>query len=171
MSERKSPVVNLDDAPEVSALVDDYRGEIYKILTPSMRERGGRLGVNWVRVPAGQTPQVFHAHQREDEVFFVLSGRGTLRYGERIYPLKQGDCVSCPAGTGVAHQIANTSDEDLVYLAIGPHDPDEVCTYPDSGKVLVRSLNQKGWLKSAEYLEGEPEVPRIFSLVDNDAAG
>ena len=168
MSDSESPVVNLHDAPETRALVGEHRGEIYRILTPSMRPRGGRVGVNWVRVPPGRTAVPFHMHQREDEVFFVLSGCGTLRYGEKLYPLKEGDCVSCPAGTGTAHQIANTSGEDLIYLAIGPHDPDEVCVYPDSGKVLVRSLQRIGWLENVDYLEGEPEVPRVFSLVDGE---
>jgi len=167
MKDDESPIVNLHDLPETRELVDDYRGEIYKVLTPSMRPRGGRLGVNWVCVPPRRTGVPFHMHQREDEVFFVLSGRGTLRYGERLYSLKAGDCVSCPAGTGVAHQLANTAEEDLIYLAVGSHDPDEVCVYPDSGKVLVRSLQRRGWLKDAEYLDGEPEVPRIFTLVDD----
>lgn len=170
MSDNDSPVVNLRDLSETRALVGEHRGEIYKILTPSMRPRGGRLGVNWVCVPPGRTAVPFHMHQREDEVFYVLSGRGKLRYGESTYPLKEGDCVSCPAGTGTAHQIANISDEDLVYLAIGSHDPDEVCVYPDSGKVMVRSLQRIGWLGNVDYLEGEPEVPRIFSLADDDDA-
>jgi uncharacterized cupin superfamily protein len=168
MSDHDSPVVNLDDLAEIRSLVGEHRGEIYKILTPSMRPRGGRLGVNWVCVPPGRTAVPFHMHQREDEVFYVLSGCGTLRYGESTYALKEGDCVSCPAGTGTAHQIANTSDDDLVYLAIGSHDPDEVCVYPDSGKVMVRSLQRIGWLENVDYLEGEPDVPRIFSLTDVD---
>jgi uncharacterized cupin superfamily protein len=65
----------------------------------------------------------FHYHMLEDEVFFIISGRGVLRCGEEVRPLRAGDCVYCPAGTRVAHQLANPFDEDLVYLAIGPHNP------------------------------------------------
>ncbi len=72
--------------------------------------------------------------------------------------------MSCPAGTGVAHQLANTGDVDLVYLAIGRRDPNEVCTYPDSGKVMVRSLQTVGYLEGAPYLDGEPDVPRVFEM-------
>ncbi len=78
-----------------------------------MRPGGGSLGVNLMRVPPGRAACPFHTHQREDEVFSVLSGRGLLRYGEEVRELREGDCVSCPAGTGVAHQIANTSDGQL----------------------------------------------------------
>ena len=63
------------------------------MLTPSMRQRGGTLGlgVAWNRVPPGRTSCPFHAHQREDEVFFVLEGTGVLRYGDELQPIRAGD--------------------------------------------------------------------------------
>ena len=164
MNDTHSPVVNLDQAPEVDERQGEHWGGSCKIMTPSMRDRGGSLGVNWMRVPPGRCACPFHGHQREDEVFFVLSGRGLLRYGDTLQELRAGDCVSCPAGTGLAHQVGNPFDEDLVYLAIGPHDPDEVCFYPDSGKVLVRSLRRIGWLENVAYLDGEPDRPRLLDL-------
>jgi uncharacterized cupin superfamily protein len=157
-------VVNLDEVEEKHYTEGTRWGGIDRRLTPSMRPKGGRLGVCHTRLPPGRTTCPFHYHEREDEVFFVLSGRGVLRYGDDIRTLRAGDCVSCPAGTKVAHQIANPFEEDLVYLAIGPHDPDEVCVYPDSGKVLIRSLHRIGLLTEAGYLEGEPAEPKIFEL-------
>lgn len=164
-------VVNANDVEEVSHTEGEHWGAAYKVLTPSMTEKGGRLGVNLTRVTKGRTVCPFHSHQREDEVFYVLSGRGVLRYGETLTPLAPGDCVSCPAGTGVAHQIANPHDEDLIYLAIGPRDPDEVCVYPDTGKVMVRSLGRVGWLEKVEYMEGEPDRPKIFDLFEAQQGG
>jgi len=159
-----TPVVNVNEAPETGS-VEGHFGAFDKILTPSMRERGGKLGVVRVRVPPRTVACPFHHHTLEDEVFFVLSGTGTLRYGEELFALREGDCVSCPAGTGVAHQVANTSEtEDLVYLAIGPHEPHEVCGYPDSGKIMVRSLRVVGVLDRTGYMHGEPEVPRVLEL-------
>ena len=106
----------------------------------------------------------FHYHELEDEACFILSGRGVLRYGDDVRTLRAGDCVSCPAGTKLAHQIANPFDEDLVYLAIGPHEPHEVCVYPDTGKVMIRSLKRGGHLNDAAYFDGEPSPPLIFDL-------
>jgi uncharacterized cupin superfamily protein len=120
------------------------------------------------RIRPGKSGCPFHTHELEDEVFFVLSGRGMLRYGEDIREIGVGDCISCPAGTGIAHQLANVFDEDLVFLAIGMNDPNEVCTYPDSGKVLVRALKQVGVLTPTEYEAGEPSPPKIFELVRKD---
>lgn len=106
----------------------------------------------------------FHWHSREDEVFYILSGRGILRYGDKVLQLGPGDCVSCPAGTKTAHQIANPFDEDLVYLAIGHHDPHEVCGYPDTGKLLIRSTGDIGAMQAMKYMENEPDPPKIFEL-------
>ena len=99
-------------------------------------------------------------------MFIVQSGRGVLRYGDHLRQIGPGDCISCPAGTQIAHQICNPFDETLVYLAIGPRDPHEVCGYPDSGKLLVRAAGVIGVLEKTHYMAGEPEQPRIFELWD-----
>jgi uncharacterized cupin superfamily protein len=164
--ERPELIVNVDAAKTIEHTVGERWGGAYKVLTPAMRANGGRLGINWMCVPSGRVAVPFHAHLREDEIFFVLSGRGVLRYGDEVREVRAGDCISCPAG-GAAHQLANPFDEDLVYLAIGGHDDHEVCTYPDTGKVLIRGLKRVGWLEDADYMEGEPDEPRVFAMVES----
>jgi uncharacterized cupin superfamily protein len=171
MSDSPPIIVNVDSVDETTRTSGQHWGASYKPLTPSMRPRGGSLGVNCMRLPPGRTAVPFHHHRREDEAFYVLSGRGVLRYGEQLLPLRAGDCVSCPARTGIAHQIANPFEEELVYLAIGPFDPDEVCGYPDNGKVLVRGLKLIGKLEPLEYMAGEPEVPKILQLIAGSGLG
>ena len=157
-------VVNVADAPEVA---DDVErgcwGAPYKPLTPALAGTG-RLGMNLTRVPPGRSACPFHTHQIEDEVFFVLSGRGVLRYGDALREVGPGDCITCPAASGIAHQLANPFEEDFVYLAIGGNSGHEVCTYPDSGKVNVRSLKTVGRLSRTDYWDGEPDVPAVFAL-------
>ena len=167
MSDVPSHVVNVDEVREVEHLSGDHWGGAYKPLTPWMEAQGGvRLGVNLSRLPRGRSTAPFHYHQLEDEVFFILSGRGVLRYGEDLRTIRAGDCISCPAGTKIAHQIANPFEEDLVYLAIGPNDPNEVCVYPDNGKVMVRSLDTVGFLEKTDYMAGEPAKPKILELAE-----
>jgi uncharacterized cupin superfamily protein len=167
MSDREigaSPIVNVHDEPEKVGSNGSYSAA-YVSLTPSMRPRGGKLGINRIRLAQGQTACPFHHHLREDEAFFVLEGRGVLRYGDELHDIRAGDCISCPAGTKIAHQIANPYAEELVYLAIGPFDPHEVCAYPDTDKVMVRGLKMLGKLASKEYFEDEPTPPKIFDLI------
>jgi len=161
-------VVNIDEVEEIASADGGYWGSYDKPLTPALEPRMGRLGVVATRIKPGQTGCPFHTHQLEDEVFFVLSGRGVFRYGETLTEIKPGDCISCPAGTGIAHQFANPFDEDFCYLSIGMNDPNEVCTFPDSGKIMVRSLGKIGVLRESKYLEGEPGLPRIFQMTRGD---
>lgn len=163
--ERAEPlIVNLDEVEEEIDFDSPHHGGAVRRLTPPRDDQRSRLGVRAMRVPAGRTACPFHAHAREDEVFYVLSGRGLFRYGDRVREVRAGDCITCPAGTGIAHQLANPFVEDLVYLGIGVHDPDEVCVYPDSGKVMVRSLGKVGRLQPTDYFDGEPERPLILDL-------
>jgi uncharacterized cupin superfamily protein len=164
MNDPKELVMNLADAPEQREGSGAW-GASYRALTPGMRGRGGSLGVNYMRVSPGCTAVPFHYHLREDEVFYVLAGRGVLRYGEELIDIKAGDCIACPAGTRIAHQIANPGGEDLEYLSIGPWDPHEVCGYPDSGKIMVRSEQTVGYLQATEYMDGEPERPKVLDLI------
>ena len=165
MSQPTPPqVVNVDELAETPRMIGDHYGAAFQCLTPSMIPGGGKLGINRMRVPPGRSACPFHSHLREDEAFFVLSGRGVLRYGDQLREIRAGDCISCPAGTEVAHQIANPFDQDLIYLAIGPFDPHEVCVYPDSNKVLVRGIKQRGRIEPLEYFDQEPQPPKIFEL-------
>lgn len=159
-------VTNRDQAPVEGGGGATPWASSWRVLTPQMRAAGGTLGVVENTLPPGSVGCPFHWHLHEDEVFLVLRGRGVLRYGDAIREIGPGDCISCPAGTRVAHQIGNPFTEDLVYLAIGPRDPNEICGYPDNGKVMVRALQTVGRLEKRDYMDGEPESPRIFELFD-----
>ncbi len=71
-------------------------------------------------------------------MFLILEGEGALRFGNREYGIKQHDVIACPpGGQEVAHQIINTSDNDIKYLCVSTNEPVDVCEYPDSQKVMT----------------------------------
>ena len=95
-----------------------------------------KLGVNVTQVAPGCTAYPFHSHRANDELFVVLAGRGQLRLGDKRHPVRSGDLIGCPAGgPGTAHQLINTGDQALRYLAISTQQDPDICEYPDSGKV------------------------------------
>jgi uncharacterized cupin superfamily protein len=99
------------------------------------------IGANITRVPPGKAAFPFHHHRANEEHFFVLSGSGVLRWGSETYPVKPHDyVVNLPGGPEHGHQLINTGDEDLVYLAISTQVLPEVIGYPDSGKTGVRTV-------------------------------
>lgn len=97
-----------------------------------------QLGYNITAVPPGKRAFPAHSHRVNEEMFFVLQGRGEVRIGKDVFPLRSGDFVACPAGgTETAHQIVNTGSEELRFLAVSTMRWPEICDYPDSGKFGV----------------------------------
>jgi uncharacterized cupin superfamily protein len=94
------------------------------------------LGYSYDVVPPGKRSCPFHSHRGEEEMFFIVKGNGTLRYGSEVRKIRAGDVICCPTGgTETAHQIVNDSDAELAYLSISTMLAAEVCEYPDSQKI------------------------------------
>jgi len=108
-----------------------------------------QLGCRLVILPPGKKAWPYHAHHVNEELFIILGGTGTLRLGGAEHPVKAGDVIACPAGgPETAHQLVNTGDAELRYLAISTMMSPEVCEYPDSGKFTVISGSAPGGDKS-----------------------
>ena len=129
------PVMNVDDV--------EYRdwgaGGRYQAELGSMSPQMGarKLGYNVVRLAPGKCAWPYHLHHANEEMFVVLEGEGTLRLNGEEHPLRKGDVICCPTGAEGAHQITNSSDAELKYLAISTMQSPEVAQYPDSDKVGV----------------------------------
>ena len=85
------------------------------------------LGVSYTEVPPGKSGCPFHNHHLEDELFYVIGGDGTYRFGTESYPIKAGDVLGAPAGDrSTAHQIINTGSEPLRFLGVSTKVPADV---------------------------------------------
>jgi uncharacterized cupin superfamily protein len=94
------------------------------------------LGYSYDVVPPGKRSCPFHSHRGQEEMFYIVKGRGLLRYGPETRAIRAGDVICCPTGgPETAHQIVNDSDADLAYLSVSTMQYPEICEYPDSGKV------------------------------------
>ncbi len=94
------------------------------------------LGYSYDVVPPGKRSCPFHSHRGEEEMFFIVRGEGTLRYGSETRKVRAGDFICCPTGgPQTAHQIINDSGAELAYISVSTMMPAEVCEYPDSGKI------------------------------------
>ena len=117
------------------------------------------LGYSYDVVPPGKRACPFHSHRAEEEMFFIVRGTGTLRYGGETRKLRAGDIVCCPTGgPQTAHQIVNDSEEELAYLSVSTMMPAEVCEYPDSKKIGGFGGDLRHMTRCAErvgYWDGE----------------
>ena len=53
--------------------------------------------------------------------------------------MRAGSLVSRPAGTGIAHGF-RAGDDGMTMLMYSDVDPNDMCFYPRSGKVMIRGL-------------------------------
>jgi uncharacterized cupin superfamily protein len=101
-----------------------------------------RVGVAIEELPPGRQSAPAHWHMLEEEHVYVLDGTLTARIGAARFPMKAGDYVCFPAGQRAGHCLINQSDSVCRYVIIGERNPDDVIVYPDSRKVLTRSLGK-----------------------------
>lgn len=138
------PIVNIADvqfqphtAPTVvpATAVDRFEAKFARV---GWLVGAKQLGYNITAVPPGKRAFPRHSHRVNEEMFFVLQGTGELRIGVETYPLRVGDIAACPAGgPETAHQIVNTGQEELRYLAVSTQRAPEIWEYPDSEKFGV----------------------------------
>jgi uncharacterized cupin superfamily protein len=89
------------------------------------------FGVNRTRLAPGASSALRHAHTKQDEFIYILSGRPTLLTDEGETELAPGMCAGFPAGTGNGHCLVNRTNGDVVYLEIGDRTPGDAASYPD----------------------------------------
>jgi uncharacterized cupin superfamily protein len=118
-----------------------------------------KLGYNLTVVPPGKRAFPLHNHRINEEMFFIVEGEGEVRIGKETYPVRRGDVIACPpGGPETAHQIINTSQAELKYLAISTRMSAELVDYPDSGKF--------GVLAEIAGEDGKPKLWRFVSRAD-----
>lgn len=122
-------------------------------------------GVRRIQIPAGGWSTPAHEHSAEEEIFFVLAGRGLSWQAQRTTEIGGGDCIVYRAGHG-AHTLHAL--EDLDVLAFGPRVEPETLRFPRLGRSLVGAgfLESESWLQDgvpAQFVReaqlGPPDLP------------
>jgi len=109
----------------------------YEVASPN---EGNQTVVAFYSLPPGKSSFPFHYHSTNEEVFYIISGKGILEAFDAKHPITAGDVIVCPAGKNGAHKFINTSDtENLVYLDVDTNNTPDIVYYPHSNKLGVRS--------------------------------
>jgi uncharacterized cupin superfamily protein len=101
------------------------------------------FGVNLTRLSPGGESSLRHAHSRQDEFVYILSGHPTLITDAGEVRLEPGMCAGFRAGTGNGHHLINRTAADVLYLEIGDRTPGDAGSYPDDDLSAV--LTPDGW--------------------------
>jgi len=60
-----------------------------------------------------------HAHERLDEIIYVVAGEGTVRIGEQASPVRAGSLLVVPSGTGHAIERGGRNPLTIVSTLVG----------------------------------------------------
>ena len=150
--ERPPSIVNLDDVEPVER---EHSRSLFVERDFGRAAGSVRTGMSHLRISAGREGWPPHCHSAEEEIFVVLDGEGTVVLGEVEHAVRPGHVVARPPGTRVAHSFRAGSN-DLVYLAYGTREPNDIAYYPRSGKVSLRGVGVMGRIEPLGYWDGEP---------------
>ena len=122
--------------------VSPREGSSGSILIEQTFPRGGTTGL--------------HLHEQGDELFYVVSGRGTATLGETEQPIGPGDVIFVPASA--AHRIRNLENDDPLTVIFFMESPELVD--------LFRTVHER-------YTENpdEPITPDEFAEFERQTGG
>lgn len=154
------PIANLDDVDLKP--YGEREGFSASLAAIGQQLGATKLGCKLVVLSPGKRAWPYHLHHAQEEMFVIIEGSGTLRYDGERHPVRRGDVIFTPTGPGTAHQIINTSEAELRYLAFSSNSDAEVCEYPDSGKVGAYGDNLNFLAPASaevDYWDGEDGAP------------
>ncbi|CAK9042073.1 UPF0051 protein slr0074 [Durusdinium trenchii] len=154
----KKPVLNINDAEfmDFGSPNGKFQAKLGR-LGPAIGAE--KLGAMLTVVEPGKRAFPFHAHHAIEELFFIIEGSGEYRFGEETYAVAKGDLLAAPTGgANRAHQIVNTGQETLKYLAVSTMDNLDIVEYPDSDKYLAFASE-----------DGSPQTARMRVIGRQDA--
>lgn len=89
------------------------------------------FGINLTALAPKAMSALRHAHSKQDEFIYILSGHPTLYTDTGPVVLGPGMCAGMRAGAGEACNLVNETSEEVTYLEIGDRSPGDEAFYPD----------------------------------------
>lgn len=139
MPSRLKPVLNINDAEfmDFGSPNGKFQAKLGR-MGPAVGTE--KLGAMLTVVEPGKRAFPFHAHHAIEELFYIIEGNGEYRFGDETHAIREGDVLAAPTGGPErAHQIINTGEKALKYLAISTIEKMDIVEYPDSDKFLTFS--------------------------------
>ena len=70
-------------------------------------------------LPPKKSSYPFHYHEKNTELFYILSGHGLLRTFDGEIAVEEGDVIVCPPGEKGGHKMTNCSEHEILrYLDV-----------------------------------------------------
>jgi uncharacterized cupin superfamily protein len=105
----------------------------------------------------------YHFHRNAEELFYIISGKSSLRTPEGKTEVGAGDLIHFEAGSTGSHQLHNHTSEPCVYLDIRTFDGIDVTEYPDTKKIaILPGIEVFQQERKIGYYVGEEQIKEIW---------
>ncbi len=161
------PKINRDIAPKYERQA--YPGRLRKRTDGCWKTRlsdeGGltQFGFGEVELAPGSSTGLYHWHEKDDELVYVLAGEVVMVEGDVETIMRAGDCATFKAGVAVGHTFENRSDKPARLLEVGPRGLDETAHYPGLDMLYRRAPDgtQHFETKDGRRLDKSDEIARV----------
>lgn len=122
--------------------------------------KSNKCQVSIYEIPPQKSAYPYHYHLNTEEVFYIISGTGTLETPDGDKDVSTGDVIIFPPCENGAHKLINSSTtEPLIYLDVDSVGLPDVVYYPNSNKVgILTEEHGNSFFKTnsnVDYYEGE----------------
>lgn len=123
------------------------------------RDSARQCTVSVYEIPPKKAAYPYHSHTQNEEVFYIISGEGTLKTPDGERRVGAGELLYFSADADGAHKLTNASEtEPLIYVDFDTVNAVDVAIYPDSNKIGIwgKGVNKVFRADDAvDYYEGE----------------
>ena len=122
------------------------------------RGSAAQCKVSIYEIPPMKSAYPYHYHTKNEETFYIISGKGVLKTPDGERKVGAGDLLFFPANASGAHKLTNCSSEMLVYIDFDTANDIDAAVYPDSNKIGIwgKGINKVYKLdEDVGYYEGE----------------
>ncbi len=96
-----------------------------------------RCAVHFVEVEPNNHAFGYHWHEMNEEVFYIIKGKGIIRTIDGDINVGEGDVITFPAGKKGSHCIRNASQtEKLIYIDFDAINIPDIVHLPDIKKIM-----------------------------------
>ncbi len=157
MDSQKIRIIKKEEiTPEHKCTHEAYEYTKYEVIK---RTATSQSYVAIYEIPPHKSNYPYHYHLKNEEVFYIISGVGTLETPDGNQKVTAGDIIVCPNGAQGAHKLTNGSEtEKLVYIDFDVTHSPEVVYYPHTNKMgLIVQGESSTFFKresAVDYYEG-----------------
>lgn len=96
--------------------LDNFKGGEKEMFTKMFSDESTKIMLSVLKSGASIG---LHTHQQDEEIIFMIKGKGLIHFDGETEIISEGQAFYCPKGH--SHDLVNNTDEEIMFFAVVPH--------------------------------------------------